>query len=156
MLPVDSGRDTGARLALMCGLPKSGKTTYARRLQGRGWVRVCPDEIRRALHGRGHYPPAEPVVWANAELSVRALLIGGHRVVLDATNTTRHRRAPWLRLARELGVPACAYVLRTPKEECHRRNERSEEPVPPEVIDRMARQWEEVTEDGLEVHLVEG
>ena len=76
-----------ARLAIMCGLPKSGKTTHARGLQEAGWVRACPDDVRRALHGRGHHPPAEPLVWANAELTVSALLLGGHSVVVDATNT---------------------------------------------------------------------
>ena len=38
-----------ARLAITCGLPKSGKTTYARGLQEAWWVRVCPDEVRQAL-----------------------------------------------------------------------------------------------------------
>jgi hypothetical protein len=71
-----------ARLAITCGLPKSGKTTYARGLQEAWWVRLCPDKIRQALHGRGHYPPAEPLVWANAELTVRALLLIGHAVVV--------------------------------------------------------------------------
>jgi predicted kinase len=30
----------GARLALMCGLPRSGKSTYARGLQEAGYVRL--------------------------------------------------------------------------------------------------------------------
>ncbi|TCJ13940.1 ATP-binding protein [Rubrobacter taiwanensis] len=146
----------GPRLAIMCGLPRSGKTTYARGLQEAGWVRVCPDDIRRALHGRSHYPPAEPVVWANAELAVRSLLLGGHAVVVDATHTTRARRAPWVRMARELGLRLEAYVLETPAEECRRRSRESDDPVPPEVIDRMAEQWEPVEEDGVEVRTVSG
>lgn len=145
-----------ARLAIMCGLPKSGKTTYARGLQETGWVRVCPDDIRRALHGRGHHVPAEPVVWANAQLSVRALLLGGHSVVVDATNTTRKRRAVWREIAGDLKVPLEAFVLRTTAEICHRRNEASPEPVPPEVIDRMAQQWEPVEEEDLTVRFVDG
>ena len=144
----------GPRLAIMCGLPRSGKTTYARSLQEAGWVRVCPDEIRRALHGRGHHPPAEPLVWANAELAVRSLLLGGHAVVVDATNPTKLRRAPWLEIAREMGMPLEAFVLETSVEACHERNRTSEEPVPPEVIDRMHEQWEPVTEEGISVRAV--
>ena len=144
-----------ARLAIMCGLPKSGKTTYARSLQKTGWVRVCPDEIRHALHGRGHYPPAEPLVWANAELMVRALILGGHAVVVDATNTTKKRRAPWLRIARDLNIPIEAFVLGTPAAECHERNHTSDEPVPSEAIDRMNEQWEPVTEEGMVVRVID-
>lgn len=144
-----------ARLAIMCGLPRSGKSTYARELQEAGWVRVCPDDIRRALHGRGHYRPAEPLVWANTQLSVRALLLGEHAVVVDATNTTKERRAPWLAIAREMEVPLVAFVLETPVEVCHERNRASDEPVPPEVIDRMAERWEPVTEEGVAVRIIE-
>jgi len=138
-------------LAIMCGLPKSGKTTYARGLQEAGWVRVCPDDVRRALHGRAHNPPAEPLVWANAELAVRALLLGGHSVVVDATNTTRRRRAPWGAIARDHGVPIEAFVLETPKAERHERNRASADPVPAGVIDRMGERWEPVTEEGIAV-----
>jgi predicted kinase len=145
-----------ARLAIMCGLPKSGKTTYARGLQKAGWVRVCPDDIRRALHGRGHHEPAEPIVWANAELAVRALLLGGHAVVVDATHVTRERRAPWIRVARDLGVQIEAFVLETPPEVCHERNRASDDPVPEEVIDRMAGRREPVEEEGLVARVIDG
>lgn len=145
-----------ARLAIMCGLPKSGKTTYARSLQEAGWVRVCPDDVRRALHGRGHYSPAEPLVWANVELTVRALLLGGHSVVVDATNTTRRRRAAWIRITEDHEVPIEAFVLGTPAAECHERNRASEDPVPAEVIDRMNEQWEPVTEKGIVVRAIDG
>ncbi len=104
-----------ARLAIMCGLPKSGKTTYAGGLQEAGWVRAYPDDVRYALHGRGPHPPAEPLVWANAELTVRALLLGGHSVVVDATNTTGRRRTPWLGIARDHEAPIEAFRARTPR-----------------------------------------
>lgn len=154
--PEKSRAHEGARLAIMCGLPRSGKTTYARGLQRAGWVRVCPDEIRRALHGRGHHPPAEPIVWANAQLAVRALLLGGHAVVVDATHTTSKHREPWLVIARDLGVPLEAFVVETPVEVCHERNRAAGEPVPPEVIDRMAERWEPVTEEGFSVRTLSG
>lgn len=40
----------GARLIVLCGLPGSGKTTFARRLEREvGAVRLCPDEWLAAL-----------------------------------------------------------------------------------------------------------
>ena len=133
----------------MVGLPRSGKSTYARALQETGWVRVEPDAFRVALHGHAYVSAAEGIVWAAAELAVRALLVSGHAVVIDATNTTRHRRAGWLRISRDLSVPAEAFVMDTPLEECLERNETRRHRVPVEVMRRMSRQWEPVTSEEI-------
>ena len=58
-----------ARLAITCGLPKSGKTTYARGLQEAWWVRVCPDEIRQALQDEATTRP--PSLWCGRTPSLR-------------------------------------------------------------------------------------
>jgi predicted kinase len=75
------------------GLPRSGKTTWARQ---QGVPIVCPDSIRLALHGERYIALAEPFVWATAKVMVRALFLAGHSaVILDATNITRKRRDEW-------------------------------------------------------------
>ena len=57
---------------------------------------VCPDSIRLALHGQPFASGAEPIVWATAELMVKALFLSGHEnVILDATNTSAGRRLRW-------------------------------------------------------------
>ena len=141
------------RLALMVGLPRSGKSTYARALQETGWVRIEPDAFRKALHGGPFWSPAEGIVWAAAELAVRALLLAGHAVVVDATNTTRHRRSGWLRIARDLGVPVEAFVVGTELAECLERNivSGARHRVPEEVMERMNDRWEPVEEPGVAV-----
>lgn len=76
------------------GLPRSGKTTWARKQK---WPIVCPDAIRIALHGQRYFYAAEPFVWAQAELMVRALFGAGHSIViLDATNLSAERRKQWI------------------------------------------------------------
>lgn len=143
------------RLAILCGLPKSGKSTFAKTMQADGWVVVNPDAVRLQLHGQAFYGPAEPFVWAAVELMVRALLAAEHRVLVDATNTTRKRRAQWLKVAQDFGLILDAYVMDTPVEECQNRNDFAAKygspsaSVPTEVIDRMSAQWEPVTEDGI-------
>jgi predicted kinase len=143
------------RLAILCGLPKSGKTTYAKTMRHEGFVIVSPDTVRLALHGQGFVPRAEPFVWAAVELMVRSLLQDEHKVLIDATNTTRKRRAQWVRMAQEFGLTLDAYVMDTPVEECHYRNSFLQKygstSVPSEVIDRMAEQWEPIEEDGIYV-----
>src|SRR4051812_20443404 len=106
---------TKKTLHILCGLPRSGKTTLANSLsRERGWPVVCPDAVRLALHGQRFVPEAEAFVWAIAKVMVRALFLAGHDdVVLDATNGTRKRRGEWKDPAwrREY------YVLDTPEQE---------------------------------------
>lgn len=75
------------------GLPRSGKTTWAR---SRGWPIVNPDSIRLALHGVRFRSEAEPMVWVMAKYMVKSLFLAGHdKVILDATNVTVERRRQW-------------------------------------------------------------
>jgi predicted kinase len=81
------------QLIAMVGLPRSGKSTEARKL---GFPIVSPDAIRLAIHGQRFSALAEPFVWATAKAMVRALFLAGHNtVILDATNNTRARRDEW-------------------------------------------------------------
>ena len=123
-------------LTLTVGLPKSGKSTWARE---QGVPIVNPDAIRLALHGNRFIGKAEPFVWAIAHVMVHALFLAGHKhVILDATNTTRKRRDEWKsdhwrRAVQIFGasLPTCVYRARAHGDE---------EIVP--VIHRMAEQYE--------------
>jgi len=78
----------------MMGLPRSGKTTVARRLSKiLGVPIVNRDSIRLALHGQRYQKSAEPMVKAIALVMVRALFEAGHSVVIvDETNVRRSTR----------------------------------------------------------------
>lgn len=81
-------------LILTVGLPRSGKSTWARK---QGHPIVNPDSIRLALHGERFIEEAEPIVWLMAKYMVRALFYAGHKkVILDATNITKERRDFWV------------------------------------------------------------
>lgn len=122
------------------GLPRSGKTTWAR---SQAYPIVNPDSIRLALHGQRFVGLAERFVWATAHAMVRALFLAGHRhVIFDATNTTRKRRD-------ELASPEWGTFFRlvdTSADVCRERarSEGDTEILP--VIDRMAAQWEPLGE----------
>mgnify|MGYP005836500169 CR=1 FL=1 len=140
-------------LAIMCGLPLSGKSTFAKKLQADGWVRVCPDDIRLALHGRQFVRRAEGFVWAVAEAMVRSLLIGGHKVVIDATNVSAKRRKRWVDLAEEFGLRLKIYWVTTDYRTCIKRNlaiKRLEQ----KTIDRMHAQFEKPSEEEGEVFMI--
>lgn len=83
-------------LILTVGLPRSGKSTWARK-----FIPFCPvvnpDSIRLALYGSAFVPSAEKIVWAHTDLMIRSLFLYGHSfVILDATNTTRQQREQWI------------------------------------------------------------
>jgi predicted kinase len=80
-------------LILTVGLPRSGKSTWAKQ---QGHPVVSPDAIRLALHGQAFVPSAEGFVWAIAHGMVAALFLAGHDVViLDACNTSKKLRDEW-------------------------------------------------------------
>lgn len=125
-------------LYLTVGLPRSGKSTWARK---QGVPIVNPDSIRLAIHGQPFYAPAEPLVWATAKTMVRALFLAGHNnVILDATNVTKTRRDQW-----NSTEWACRYILFAVDEEtCIKRAVDNPELI--QVIQRMMTEFEPVDE----------
>ncbi len=95
-------------LAILAGLPGSGKSTAARRLRAdRGFFVVSADGLRVAFNAGvyprdagGEYAALEPVVTEAARLAVRRLIEAGRDVAIDATHLTRERRAGWREFAR--------------------------------------------------------
>jgi predicted kinase len=80
------------RLILTVGLPRSGKSTWART---QNVPIVCPDSIRLSLHGAKFIPSAEPMVWCIARIMAESLFHSHDTVILDACNITKENRAKW-------------------------------------------------------------
>lgn len=123
-------------LHLMIGLPRSGKSTRARKM---GYPIVEPDAIRKVL---GCFPMVnhlETLVWSLALIMVRALFAAGHTdVILDAVNHTEERRKVW----------QCAewtiqyHVVDISKELCKERAIATDQAYLVPIIERMAQNWE--------------
>jgi predicted kinase len=140
-------------LSIMVGLPGSGKSVYAEQL---GITVVSPDSFRKAM-GNLFNPKAEKMVWATIDLAVRGLLIAGNDVVIDATNVTKARREPWVKMAKELtDEPLSIFVVDIDTYLCKERNANREYPVPESVVDRMALSFEMPTNDEGEVTILWG
>jgi len=113
------------QLAIMCGMPLSGKSTYANLLQKEGWIVVCPDNIRLALHGQQFVLSAEPFITGITHITVKALIDRNQAVLVDATNLTHEKRLVWRNIAKEFSIPLKIILMDTPSEECVSRNERT-------------------------------
>ena len=133
-------------LYLTCGLPRSGKSTWARKVsRRRGWPIVCPDAVRLALHDQHFVLSAEPYVWAIVSTMARALFHAGHdRVILDAVNNTAARRREWVDLLLHGGGIASTRLVYFPTSaaECKARAEKATRYDLLDVIDRMSAEHE--------------
>jgi len=127
-----------SNLILTCGLPRSGKTTWAR---AQGHPIVNPDSIRLALHGERYLAPAEPFVWAIAYVMVDALFRAGHEtVIVDATNGSAKRRSAWV--DRFPSVSFSLHVIDTAPSVCLARAATEGDSAIVPVIHRMAKEWD--------------
>lgn len=127
---------------LICtvGLPRSGKTTWARQ---QSFPIVNPDSIRFALHGHRFIEAAEPFVWATAKVMIDSLFKAGHdTVILDATNTTEERRQEWVKEGKFRGFEVQFKVIDTPREVCLQRAEAESDTYIIPIIEKMALQWD--------------
>lgn len=128
------------RLIITRGLPASGKTTFARKLQP--WVvRVNRDELRRMLHGDRLFTQwAEGQVTAVQRAQVETLLRARADVCVDDTNLRSRTVREWAELAARLGATFEVHDFTdVPVDECVRRDaERPEsERVGEDAIRRM-------------------
>lgn len=137
---------------LICtvGLPRSGKTTWARK---QGLPIVNPDAIRLATHGQRFWAPAERRVWADAYHMVRCLFLAGHTtVIVDATHMTRKRRDFWIADAGNPGGVSWSVAFRrfdVAASVCRERAHGDAKLI--EVIDRMDNQQEPLGFDEKEL-----
>lgn len=130
-------------LIVTVGLPRSGKSTWAR-TQLHPIVNL--DSIRLALHGGRFIASAEPHVAAIARTMVSALFFAGHQtVIFDATNVSRHRRSSWVSPRWKLRFA----LVGTSPAECIRRAELENDQDIIPVIRRMAGEWEDLTSEEM-------
>ncbi len=113
-------------LHLMIGLPCSGKTTLARKLEvERSALRLTPDEWHVSLFGQDADEPEHDARHARIEgllwnVASRALALGTN-VILDFGLWTREEREEFRRRARGLGAASELHFLDVPGEELLRR-----------------------------------
>lgn len=118
----------GARpaLALLCGLPGTGKSYFAAALARRVPLAVLSsDQLRKILVPQPRYSRGEHRrVFAAAHLLLEQLLTAGYQVVFDATNLTERTRQPLYAIAEGAGAPLIILEFTAPEPVVRRRLER--------------------------------
>jgi predicted kinase len=148
---------------LLAGLPGSGKTTYARRLEDQGVVRLSVDErviARHGLLGRDypastHFDLAAPFLDEIRQELVE-LVRCGHTVVLDHALDRRSERDEYKALVSVAGGTWRLLYFKATRTELLRRLAARHAAggvgeVTPEMLDWMAATWQEPADEGEKV-----
>jgi predicted kinase len=133
------------KMLILCGLPASGKSSYAERWlveqQGRGY-RVNYDDLRVELYGQNwkFNRAEEAAMKEHAIEDARGAIENGCSVIVDNTNLNENARKPWINLAKRYGIDYEIFEIDTPVAECVARDAKrtGKARVGRAVIERMA------------------
>ena len=150
---TDASRRRRPALAVLVGLPASGKSRVAEGLRARtGAVVLESDALRRLLFPRRTYAAEESQrLFAAIHGAIDELLAEGASVVLDATNIAEAERAPLYQLAERRGVRLVLVRVTAPGTVTRRRLARRERAgvgrseADARVYERMRSRVEELT-----------
>jgi predicted kinase len=133
-----------ARLIIVCGLPGSGKTTLARRLEaGIGAVRLCADDWINALAVNLWNEDVRSRIEALQWVMAQRLLELGNIVILEWGAWSRNERDMLRERARELGAAVELHYLRASPETLFRRIEQRALEDPPVTREHISRWFED-------------
>ena len=139
------------RLYILCGLPASGKSTFAWNFIKNNDIRyVSRDEIRFSMIKENEeYFSHEKEVFKKFAGTIAQTLIDGFDVIADATHLNHISRDKLIRAIDQYTIEyTITYiVLETSLETCIKRNTLREgrARVPDSVMKSMAENWEDIT-----------
>lgn len=122
------------KLIVMVGLPRSGKSTWARK---QNHPIVSKDAIRLALHGYPFLKEAEEFIDVLCTYMVKSLFLAGHNtVIVDECHNTEKRRIRW----KNDNWKVVFQIIPTTKEECIKRAVKENDLTIIPVIERMSQE----------------
>ena len=131
------------KLILLCGIPGSGKTTYAEKYieEHPNTTHISSDQIRAELWGNESTQGDNNEVFSLMQSRTIEALNNGLSVVYDCTNITRKDRSYIIALCPKFVKIEC-HVVWAPIETCIERDAARERTVGKEVIDRMIKRFQ--------------
>lgn len=130
-------------LIILCGIPGSGKSTYAKDYMERNCnaVHLSSDAIRKELYGDENIQGNPGAVFSLMQKRAIESLNNGYDVLYDATNITRKDRAGIIGVCPKFAKIEC-HIIWAPIEECIKRDAERGRTVGKEVIDRMLKKFQ--------------
>lgn len=143
-LDLDGDTYNPPRLIVLCGIPGSGKSTYARNKYKDGSnnvVWLSSDAIRERLYGDASCQDNPGKVFEIMQREAVEALEKGFDVIYDATSITRKARAGILSVVPKYVQKDCV-IIWAPIDVCIERDKARERTVGKEVIDKMLKRFE--------------
>lgn len=130
-------------IKILKGLPASGKSTYAKELASKGWVRTNKDDIRKMLYGDNFKRKNEKQVIRIRDAIIRDTLAVGKNVVVDDTNLNPVHISSINKIAKEFDANVIIddSFLNVPISECIKRDLKRPNSVGQSVIWDMYYKW---------------
>lgn len=131
------------KLIVLCGIPGSGKSTYATRYveDNINSIHISSDAIRAELYGNESIQGNPSEVFSLMQKRTVEALNEGKNVVYDATNITRKDRSSIIGMCPKFAKIEC-HIIWAPIEECIRQDASRDRTVGKEVIDRMLKRFQ--------------
>lgn len=128
-------------LYVMCGIPASGKSCYAKLLAEEiDGIVVSSDGIRAEWYGDEAIQGDPSKIFREVENRCKNALGAGRSVIMDATNMNAKKRANFLKR-----MPKCkkvCIVMAVPFDVCIARDEERSRSVGPEVMEKMRKNFQ--------------
>ena len=130
-------------LIILCGIPGSGKSTYAKDYitEQENTIHLSSDRIRLELWGDESIQGNPAEVFTLMQKRAVDALNNGQNVIYDATNITRKDRAGIIAVCPKFAKIEC-HIIWAPIETCIERDTARERTVGKEVIDRMLKRFQ--------------
>ncbi len=123
---------------MLIGIPGSGKTTLAKKIEVKGYCYINADSIREELYGSAAEQGDKEHVFNIFFERLDALMSEGKDVVIDNTNLNPKQRKPILQRAERFGYSDVQlWLLDVPLDLCLARNKSRDREVPEDIVANM-------------------
>jgi predicted kinase len=134
--------ETTPRFVMMCGLPGSGKSYYAKQLAEKENFVICSsDALRQELYGDINDQSHNEKVFQELHKRIKENLKAGKNVIYDACNISSKQRKAFIA---ELGKIDCqkeCIIVASPYEDCLKSNQERDRTIPTNAITTMYKNW---------------
>lgn len=127
-----------SKIFMLCGLPASGKSTYAKELAKQEKANLhSSDNMRKILFGDENINDKNDELFKVLHKQIKLDLLDNKNIVYDATNINYKRRKAFLEELNKIDCEKICILIATPYEKCLEQNKLRERQVPEEVIKKM-------------------
>lgn len=128
---------------MMCGLPASGKSSYAKMIhESTGAVIHSSDSLRKEIFGDENNQTRQSELFSKLHRRVKDDLLAGKSVIYDATNINKKRRIAFLKYLEAVPCVKICIVIATNYAMCLSNSQTRSCQVPETAIRRMYMSWQ--------------